>query len=119
MKKIALIMLLCMAFVNISYGQEATSNEDPFEQLVPKELTSGTETTSEKTEVQAPALTVEGILWGTSMPQVIINGEVYKTGDSLKNMDGKVYKIEKDSVFVFYSGRLFEMSVSKKKEEAQ
>ena len=84
-----------------------------------EESKTGTEITTEKTETKLPAMNVEGILWGTSMPQVIIDGEVYKTGDSLKNMDGKVYKIEKDSVFVFYSGRLFEMSVSRKKEEVQ
>lgn len=49
-----------------------------------------------------PSLTVQGIIWGSSMPCAIINNEVVKQGDSIEEVE--LIKIEKESIEVLYQG---------------
>jgi type II secretory pathway component PulC len=66
--------------------------------------------------VSPPAITVEGVVWGKDSARVIIDGEIYEVGDTLKNVDAKVYKIEANTVSIAYQGGLFEMSPKKRGE---
>ena len=93
----------------------AQEKSDPFDSLLPTKDSPGN-TSEQPKVVQPPAISIEGALWDTEMPQAIIDGDVYKVGDTLKNIDAKVYKIEKNRVFIFYEGRLYEMKVTGKKE---
>ncbi|MFA6281896.1 MAG: hypothetical protein WCY05_05290 [Candidatus Omnitrophota bacterium] len=102
--------------LNMLSGYSFAENQgDPFDSLLP--VKSVSEKTEEKVKVsQPPAISIEGALWDSDMPQVIIDGDVYKVGDTLKNVDAKIYKIEKNLVFVFYEGQLYPMKVTGKKE---
>ena len=88
---------------------------DPFKSLLPEpkpEVYPGIGQV-EQTKVEPPSITISGILWGTDMPEAIIDGEVYKVGDTLKNVDARLYKIENNKLFVFYEGMLHEMQINK------
>lgn len=108
------VILIFSIFFSLLSGYAIATEGDPFDSLLPSTST-GTEKPKEKI-VEPPAINIEGALWGSDMPQAIIDGEVYKVGDTLKSVDAKIYKIEKNKVFIFYEGRLFEMKVSSKKE---
>ncbi len=107
------IIFIVFFSILCGYSIAAEDKNDPFDSLLPAKSAS----TGEKPKaVEPPAISIEGVLWGTDMPETIIDGEVYKVGDTLKNVDAKIYKIEKNKVSIFYEGRLFEMKVTGKKE---
>lgn len=56
-------------------------------------------------QVKLPDMTVEGIIWKTDHPQVIINQGVYSLGDVFNNI--KIKKIEKNTVVVEYLEKEF------------
>jgi len=89
---------------------------DPFEPLIPIEEAAGDQSGyafGEEQEIQPPPVVVEGVLWGRTTPQTIIDGEVYKSGDTLKTVDAKILKIEKNIVFISHKGKVFEMKTKK------
>lgn len=49
-----------------------------------------------------PTLTVQGIIWGGSVPCAIINNKVVKQGDSIEEVE--LIKIKKESIEVLYQG---------------
>lgn len=79
----------------------AETFKDPFlgvaEKAVPAEKVVSVE------KVSLPALTVQGIIWGTKLPQAIINNKVVKTGDTIG--DVRIVGIDKEGVTVFFKGR--------------
>lgn len=103
-------------FLNLLSGYSAAETKgDPFDSLLP--VKEGPKNPDGKPKVsQPPAISIEGALWDSDMPQAIIDGDVYKVGDTLKSIDAKIYKIEKNRVFIFYEGMLYEMKVTGKKE---
>lgn len=114
MKYAIIISLLCAATIANIYA-EGEIKDEPFDSLLPEPTEKpGGGPVSSKVNVAPPQISVEGVLWGNDSPQTIIDGDVYKVGDTLKRVDAKVYKIEKNKVFIFYSGRLFEMGINKK-----
>jgi len=89
---------------------------DPFEPVIPIEETTEAQDKYEfrgQKEIQPPEVVIEGVLWGKTIPQAIIDGEVYKKGDTLKSVDAKIVKIEKNIVFISYQGKVFEMKTKK------
>lgn len=101
------------------YAQGEEGERDPFEPII----TKGEELPPPPPppppphvleEVTPPAVNIEGVLWGTDKPLTIIDGEVYSLGDTLKNADAKVEKIEKNKVFILYQGQVFEMGIKSK-----
>ncbi len=64
-------------------------------------------------------VTVEGIIISDYLKQAIIDGAVYKTGDTLKNKNAKVMRINKNSVSIAYNGVIYEEIVSKRKKETK
>jgi len=108
MKKISILILVFLGFLNFSYSENRYKN--PFESLLPQEVKEEEEKQKEiigEIEEAFPDMIVQGILRGGNFPQVIINGEVYKVGDRLKNIDAKVFKIEKGVVFIFYGEKIY------------
>ena len=111
MKKLLFLIVLISI---CSFGQSGFSKvlEDPFASLLPAEIAAAVE--GKKTVPVSLEVSVEGVLWGTDIPMAIIDGEVYKVGDTLQNVDAKVFSIEDNKVSLFYSGRLFVKSVQKR-----
>jgi type II secretory pathway component PulC len=110
MKKGIAVMLLCIGSA-INIWAQQSAKDDPFTSLLPAQEKGGQKNPA---AVSPPQVKIEGVLWDSDMPQVIIDGDVYKVGDTLKRVKAKVYKIERNKVFIFYSGRLFEMGIGKK-----
>lgn len=86
------------------YGSEGL--RDPFQE----EKIEVEEAPKEVTETRPlPALQVQGIVWGGSLPQAIINNIVVKIGDT---MDGaRITDINKNGVTVFFGNRQFNLTV--------
>ena len=105
-----LILFLLIASV---YSQEGY--KDPFEPVLPEEReeTEEVDGVSEETRVLPPEVVVEGVLWGTGSPQAIINSEVYKVGDAIKDLGAKVLKIEQNIVFITYGGKIYRLEIKK------
>lgn len=61
-----------------------------------------------KPKPSLPSLTVQGIIWGGSVPCAIINNKVVKQGDSIKEV--KLIKIEKERIEVLYQGWNYSLS---------
>lgn len=56
-----------------------------------------------------PDLTIQGAIWGGSLPQAIINNRVLKLEEVIE--PPKVVKIEKEGITVLYSGRQYNLSL--------
>jgi len=117
MKKIFTLILVSLVFSSFSYPQ--SRYKDPFEPLLPQEVEDevvGPDVVTSDTDDSLPPMAIEGILWGGDFLQVIIDGEVYRTGDKLKNIDAAVFRIEKGVVFISYGEKIYRMKVGKKEE---
>lgn len=110
--RVIIVMSLILGCIGNIYAQQEIK-DDPFESLLPIQQPKEGAQTQQVTQT-APAISIEGVLWDSDKPQAIIDGDVYKVGDTLKRTDAKIYKIEKNKVSIFYGGRLFEMGISKK-----
>jgi len=74
------------------------NSRDPFQGLIEE-----TPSSSGAVESPMPALTIQGVVWGTSLPQAIINGEVMKIGDTIDK--ARIIDINRDGVVIFFGGR--------------
>jgi hypothetical protein len=114
-KRYLIVISLCLAcsLLFISQNAQCQPNfKDPFESYLPQDSEEYASTHKGKDEdLGPPPITIEGVLWGTKIPGVIIDGEVYKVGDTLITIDAKVFKIKENVVFITYGERIFEMSV--------
>jgi len=117
MKKIFISILISLGLLSFSYSQ--SRYKDPFEPLLPQEVKEedeGQETITSEIEEALLSIVVQGILWGSDFPQAIIDGEVYKSGDRLKDIDAQVFRIEKGTVFISYGEKIYRMKIGKKGE---
>ena len=58
-------------------------------------------------------LILEGVMWGEDVRHAIINGDLYKEGDTIKDTDAKIIRIKKDVVSIYYEGVVYERSIEK------
>ena len=116
MAKMIVVFILMIVVLGIKvYPQEGYSR-DPFLPLIPME--AGEEIDGEGgIKVTLPPLKLEGVLWGGNFAQVIIDGQVYKVGDSLKDIEAKVFRIEKNTVFISFKNKIYELTTNKVKKE--
>ena len=117
MKKISILILVFLGLSNFSYPE--SRYKDPFEPLLPQEVKEEEKRQEEiisKIEETFPDMIVQGILWGGNFPQVIIDGEVYKVGDKLKNLNAQVFRIEKGAVFISYGEKIYKIKIGKKED---
>lgn len=115
MKKISILVLVFLGLANFSYSE--SRYKDPFESLLPQEVKEEEKKEEEiirEIEEDLPSMIVQGILWGGNFPQVIIDGEVYKVSDKLKNLNAKVFRIEKGAVFISYGEKIYRMKIGKR-----
>jgi len=94
---------------------QAKNLRDPFQGL---KITGSTVAVA---KAAPPALTIQGIVWGGSLPQAIINNKVVKIGDTIE--EARIIDINKDGVTIFFGGRQYNLAspaaatVQKKTEE--
>jgi len=60
-------------------------------------------------QAKLPDLQVQGIIWGTDIPQAIINNKVVKVGDTIAG-GVRIVEINKDGVSVFFKNRNYNLS---------
>jgi hypothetical protein len=84
-----------------------TSNDlrDPFEGYVIEAASPVSDLPPDEGDVVLPALTIAGIIWGSSFPQAIINDKVVKAGDMVG--DVLVDSISKDGLVLLYKKKQF------------
>lgn len=117
---IGVILLAIIYFFLHNDYVKAEDYRDPFKSYIPsKEEVAAVMPievlpVAEAPVVTAPTIIIQGVLWGTSKPQTIIDGNVYGVDDSFLNGEAKILKIEKNVVTVVYKGKNFEMAPQKK-----
>lgn len=91
---------------NVEYKAEGL--RDPFQSYLEQRKTEELIAASPEAEVPLLTLTVQGIIWGGSFPQAIINDKVVKTEDTI---DGaRITNITKEGVSVLFEGRQYNLS---------
>jgi hypothetical protein len=70
-----------------------------------------------KTVENPPALTVQGLVWGGTFPQAIINNKVVKEGDIVEG--AKIISIEKKGITVFFKGGQFNLGAPKQEDKSE
>ncbi len=117
---ISLFLVLILSFFAQSYAQEngsfvkpevsygAMNLRNPFQSpVLSKSETNVLEENPGTQDVLPIALTVQGIIWGSDLPQAIINNKVVKVGETID--EAKVISIEKDSITVFVVNKQFKL----------
>ena len=80
--------------------------KDPFQKpAIRKEVKPEAPPVVAQVETALPSLTVDGIMWGGTIPQAIINGKVVKIDDEING--ARVVYIDKEGVILSSSGRQF------------
>ncbi len=105
---------LCDTAISITY--EASSARDPFVSALPKKIevkiepaiiaiTKPMPLIKPKAIVIPPQLKLQGVIWNSSKPQAIINGEVMSLNDRLD--DWQVHVIDQHGVTIVYQEEYF------------
>jgi len=89
----------------IEYKSEDLRN--PFEE---EKIETKEEPPEEKEAEPLPALRVQGIVWGGSVPQAIINDKVVRVGDTIEGV--RITDINKSGVSVFFGNRQHNLTTS-------
>ena len=98
---------------------------DPFAPMFPaKEAKEGSLTQGpflKEEVIQPPTLIVQGLVWGTNLPQAIVENKVVRIGDHIN--EAEVVRIDKEGIMISYKGKTFtirpESPVLKKKQSGE
>jgi len=89
----------------------ASDTRDPFVCSLPekpKEILVQEISSRPEAENRLPEMNIQGIVWQSDNPQAIIDGQVVKVGDTIK--EAKVIKIAKEGVSFVYQEKLFTLN---------
>ena len=90
--------------------KKATPEVKPQKKAKPSKKTSKPKALEVKVlPVQPPTLRVTGIAWTKESSQAIVNGQVVSIGDKVEN--SQIIQIDKGSIAVKFSGKIFNFSV--------
>lgn len=124
--KIIIILLFFLIIPNILVNRATRAEEKPLAQVSPRpkieykaedlqepfgEGEEQTEGAVERKPAQIeplPTLTIQGIVWGGTLPQAIIENKVVKIGDTIN--DVRIVDINKDGLVLFYHGQQYNLS---------
>jgi hypothetical protein len=98
------------ALIKTELRYTASELRDPFEDNLRKYEAQETakEAGAEEAAKTLPTFSVQGIIWGSSLPQAIIDDAVVKVGDTIK--EAKVIAIDKEGITLLYYGREYKIS---------
>lgn len=112
------LVINLVIFILTGYLYAETVTKDPFiPQLPAKKPPKQIEPPPK--EIPKPMLSIQGLVWQTSMPQAIVNNKVVKMGDSLTD-EIKILDVSRDGISIEYQGATFFYSADvliPKKEE--
>ncbi len=86
----------------------ATGLKDPFRLFQAPKETKKLEAID--IPVNPPELNISGLVWGAENPQAIINGKVFRIGDTIEN--ARIESIGKNGVVVAFQGKKFTIPVA-------
>jgi len=90
--------------VNIEYKAEVL--DDPFIDYKAEQSQQGEQKPEELKPL--PPLTVQGMIWGGSFSQAIINNKVLKVGDTIEGV--QIKEINKEGIDVIYEKQLYKIA---------
>lgn len=88
---------------NIEY--QASNSRDPFQDT---SVEKSAVKTDEQANLTPPELKIKGIIWGTNLPQAIINDQVVKIGDTVAG--ARIINIDKSGITVLFNNHKFNIS---------
>lgn len=116
MIKEMICLVFCLGFVSV-YADV----RDPFQSYLPAQKEVRVDPPDLSLPVQNSVspldVVLEGVLWGIDNPQAIIDGEVYKEGETIRNKDAVLYKIERNKAIIIYYGQPYKIGIGKKLKE--
>jgi hypothetical protein len=90
---------------------DAGELKDPFDDFLPKVKPKPSSRMpgvgTEMPAVPLPSFSVQGLIWGGSMPQAVIDGQVLKVGDTIQ--DAEIVEINKDGVKLLYNKKIYKL----------
>lgn len=96
---LGVVIILSLLAKKVEYTSQ--DGRDPFQS--PFEMEGGLATTTGRVDVSN--LEVQGMVWGSTNPQAIINNTVVKIGEAV---DGaQVLDIRKEGVYILYGGKQY------------
>jgi hypothetical protein len=123
MKKILLLTLVFLLVHNLAiFAQDKETDEqvgvgniasynadgyrDPFmPQIKKEEKKKESDDSSVGREVVIPDFSIQGMVWSSDNPQAIIDGQVLRIGDEIK--EAKILSISKEGVKFLFRGKIF------------
>ncbi|MCX7661739.1 MAG: general secretion pathway protein GspB [Candidatus Omnitrophica bacterium] len=126
-KAILVLLLFLLCFISIGLSEEdfllddfiyqdfiyeEENLADPFEPVVKEEreeeLPQQIPFESQE-EKPLPYLDIQGVVWGTGLPQVIINNTVLRVGDTIEGV--KILKINKEGIEVEFNRKIYKLAI--------
>ena len=106
---LGLLLLLPQKALAIQVSYTSQNLRDPFQSPFEMRLIA-IEEEEEQRPVEPigydlPHFSVQGMVWGTQMPQAIINNSVVKVGETIAGAE--VLDIRKEGVYLLYQGRQY------------
>ena len=99
----------------------ASDLRDPFQSWMVKEQPPQQQRPAGSAEPEAvfapPTLDVQGVFWGGSFPQAIINNTIVREGDSVQNV--KILNITKGTIKLQYANREFSIATPGSAQKGQ
>ena len=94
----------------------ASAMRDPLQSLLPAESSAMPTTTADTTAMPAfqppqppPVLALQGVFWGGAVPTAIINGEVYRIGDTVSG--ATIRAIDRRGIELEFQGVSYRMTM--------
>lgn len=95
--------LLSIELPTVSYSAEGF--KDPFQGVVFEDTKAAIEEVKPAEQIHLPELKIQGIIWGTSTPQAIINNKVVKVGGTINDIT--IQEITGSEIIILYKNKRF------------
>jgi len=93
--------------IGLCLGEE---RKNPFIPALPKYKIKKVIKKEEK-RLDTESIKLEGIVWGEDKACAIINGEVYKKGDKIEEVEAEILEIDKNSISLKYGREIYKISM--------
>lgn len=104
-----MVVLPAITRPKVEYNAEGL--RDPFESQIPQESVPVVEAEVSGTQEIAgkplPPLVIQGVIWGGSLPQAIINNKVVKAGDIIEGV--RVISIDKAGITLLFEDKQYKL----------
>lgn len=109
------LIVQVLAFAILCVSQRGYAADDPFksripEKQVPVEKSAVVEDNYGDVMTEISKIALEGIVWNSAFAAIIVNGDVYSKGDTIKELNAKILDIQKGKVTILYKGKKYILS---------